>query len=149
MAAFLEIMNDNYLRFIIFGLSAVLQTITTDCPTALVWHYFGENKSPTSLLASPLDYLPRFVFIQITQYSIRNYGICNNIIHYSSRYQIVNYFYFSCAPSGLPMPMKQSNRSVRHHIKQYERMILMRSNSAEGKLSLYIMGHGCTCRNTF
>ena len=63
MAAFLEIMNDNYLRFIIFGLSAVLQTITTDCPTALVWHYFGENKSPTSLLASPLDYLPRFVSI--------------------------------------------------------------------------------------
>lgn len=58
MAAFLEIMNDNYLRFIIFGLSAVLQTITTDCPTALVWHYFGENKSPTSLLGSPLDYLP-------------------------------------------------------------------------------------------
>ena len=59
MAAFLEIMNDAYLRFIIFGLSAVLQTITTDCPTALVWHYFGENKSPTSLLGSPLDYLPR------------------------------------------------------------------------------------------
>ena len=75
MAAFLEIMNDNYLRFIIFGLSAVLQTITTDCPTALVWHYFGENKSPTSLLASPLDYLPRFVLIQITQYNIRNFGI--------------------------------------------------------------------------
>ena len=74
MAAFLEIMNDNYLRFIIFGLSAVLQTITTDCPTALVWHYFGENKSPTSLLASPLDYLPRFVLIQITQYNIRNYN---------------------------------------------------------------------------
>ena len=61
MAAFLEIMNDAYLRFIIFGLSAVVQTITTDCPSALVWHYFGEGKSPTSLLGSPLDYLPRFV----------------------------------------------------------------------------------------
>ena len=67
MAAFLEIMNDNYLRFIIFGLSAVLQTITTDCPTALVWHYYGENKSPTSLIGSPLDYLPRFVYLSIMQ----------------------------------------------------------------------------------
>ena len=74
MAAFLEIMNDNYLRFIIFGLSAVLQTITTDCPTALVWHYFGENKSPTSLLASPLDYLPRFDISSIKQnYRIKNH----------------------------------------------------------------------------
>jgi hypothetical protein len=23
-----------------------------------VWHYFGENKTPSSLLGSPLDYLP-------------------------------------------------------------------------------------------
>ena len=63
MAAFFELMNDAYLRFIIFGLSAVLQVITTDCPTALVWHYCGENKSPSSLLGSPLDYLPRLVAI--------------------------------------------------------------------------------------
>ena len=62
MAAFFELMNDAYLRYIIFGLSAILQTITTDCPTALVWHYFGENKSPSSLLGSPLDYLPRSVY---------------------------------------------------------------------------------------
>ena len=51
-------------------------------------------------------------------------------------YLIFVYYSFflnnSCAPSGLPMPTKQINRTVRHHIKQYERMILMRSNSAEG-----------------
>ena len=75
MAAFLELMNDAYLRFVIFGLSAVLQTITTDCPTALVWHYFGENKSPSSLLGSPLDYLPRLVF---SYYLIINYNLKGN-----------------------------------------------------------------------
>ena len=58
MAAFYELMNDPYTRFLIFGLSAVVQHITMECPVALVWHYHGENKTPTSLLASPLDYLP-------------------------------------------------------------------------------------------
>jgi mediator of RNA polymerase II transcription subunit 12 len=58
ISAFLELTNDPYSRFIILGLSSILQTIATECSTALVWHYFGENKTPTSLLGSPLDYLP-------------------------------------------------------------------------------------------
>lgn len=58
MAAFIELMEDNYLRFIIFGFSSIIQMITLECPSALVWNYFGENKTPSSLLASPLDFLP-------------------------------------------------------------------------------------------
>lgn len=58
ISAFLELTNDPYTRFIIFGLSSILQTVALECPTALVWHYFGENKTPSSLLGSPLDYLP-------------------------------------------------------------------------------------------
>ena len=58
ISAFLELTNDPYSRFIILGLSSILQTIATECSTALVWHYFGENKTPSSLLGSPLDYLP-------------------------------------------------------------------------------------------
>ena len=58
VAAFVELTSDPYTRFVILGLSSVLQMITFDCPSALVWHYFGENKSPSSLLGSPLDHLP-------------------------------------------------------------------------------------------
>ena len=58
ISAFLELTNDPYTRFIILGLSSILQSITIECPSALVWHYFGENKTPSSLLGSPLDYLP-------------------------------------------------------------------------------------------
>ena len=56
--AFVELMEDPATRFIILGLSSVIQSVTMECPTALVWNYFGENKTPSSLLASPLDYLP-------------------------------------------------------------------------------------------
>jgi len=58
IAAFQELISDPYTRFITLGLSSILQTITLECPSALVWHYFGENKTPSSLLGSPLDYLP-------------------------------------------------------------------------------------------
>ena len=58
MAAFIELMEDPYLRFIIFGFSSIIQMVTLECPSALVWNYFGENKTPSSLLASPLDFLP-------------------------------------------------------------------------------------------
>ena len=58
VAAFLELTNDSYTRFIILGLSSVLQMITLECPSAMVWRYFGENKTPSCLLGSPLDYLP-------------------------------------------------------------------------------------------
>ena len=56
--AFVELMEDQATRFIILGLASVIQSVTIECPTALVWNYFGENKTPSSLLASPLDYLP-------------------------------------------------------------------------------------------
>jgi mediator of RNA polymerase II transcription subunit 12 len=58
MAAFGELMEDPYTRFILFGLSSIIQIVTLECPTALVWNYFGEMKSPSSLLGSPLDFLP-------------------------------------------------------------------------------------------
>ena len=41
--AFQELIDDSGNRFLIFGLSNVVQVITLDCPTALVWHYFGEK----------------------------------------------------------------------------------------------------------
>ena len=53
MAAFIELMEDQYYRFILFGFSSILQTITLDCPAALVWNYFGENKTPSSLQVRP------------------------------------------------------------------------------------------------
>ena len=56
--AFVELMEDPATRFVILGLASVIQSVTMECPTALVWNYFGENKTPSSLLASPLDYLP-------------------------------------------------------------------------------------------
>ena len=58
MTAFLELMDDSNTRFVILGLSAVVQTITLECPTALVWYSFGENKTPSALNGSPLDLLP-------------------------------------------------------------------------------------------
>ncbi len=58
MTAFIELMEDTSSRFLILGLSAVIQTITLECPTALVWYSFGENKTPSSLNGSPLDFLP-------------------------------------------------------------------------------------------
>jgi mediator of RNA polymerase II transcription subunit 12 len=51
-------MEDSSTRFVILGLATVIQAVTLECPTALVWNYFGENKTPSALLASPLDYLP-------------------------------------------------------------------------------------------
>ena len=42
VSAFLELTSDPYSRFIVQGLSSVLQQITMECPTALVWHYFGK-----------------------------------------------------------------------------------------------------------
>ena len=45
VSAFLELTSDPYTRFIVQGLSSVLQMITMECPSALVWHYFGKNFS--------------------------------------------------------------------------------------------------------
>ncbi|TRY73773.1 hypothetical protein TCAL_00950 [Tigriopus californicus] len=58
ITAFMELVNDPDTRFIILGMSSVVQTIALECPSALVWNYFGENKSPSYLMGSPLDHLP-------------------------------------------------------------------------------------------
>ncbi|KAG5680297.1 hypothetical protein PVAND_009814 [Polypedilum vanderplanki] len=44
-------------RDIIMQLSCILQVITLDCPTALIWSGVGENRQST-LTGSPLDHLP-------------------------------------------------------------------------------------------
>eukprot|EP00095_Tigriopus_kingsejongensis_P004973 maker-scaffold96_size378025-snap-gene-2.33 protein:Tk04973 transcript:maker-scaffold96_size378025-snap-gene-2.33-mRNA-1 annotation:"mediator of rna polymerase ii transcription subunit 12" len=58
IAAFMELVNDADTRFVILGLASVVQTVALECPSALVWNYFGDNKSPSYLMGSPLDYLP-------------------------------------------------------------------------------------------
>ncbi len=58
VSAFVELLDDPNTRFVVLGLSAVLQTITLECPTALVWYHFGDNKTPSSLNGSPLDHMP-------------------------------------------------------------------------------------------
>ncbi len=100
ISAFLELTSDPYTRFIVLGLSSVLQQIALECPSALVWHYFGENKTPSSLLGSPLDHLP------------------------------------NCAPSGLPMPMRQNNPAIRHRLRMSETLVKERSRQVEEKWSI-------------
>ncbi|XP_076370100.1 mediator complex subunit kohtalo isoform X2 [Tachypleus tridentatus] len=53
-----EIMSCPHHRSIILNLSAMLQIITLDCPSALVWNNIGEGKSHSILNGSPLDLLP-------------------------------------------------------------------------------------------
>ena len=45
-------------RFLFTASFFLPQIITLECPTALVWNYLGENKTPSSLIGSPLDLLP-------------------------------------------------------------------------------------------
>lgn len=45
-------------RDLIIQLSAVLQVITIECPTALVWCGLGETRASAALVGSPLDHLP-------------------------------------------------------------------------------------------
>ncbi len=45
-------------RDLIIQLSAILQVITIECPTALVWCGLGETKASAALVGSPLDHLP-------------------------------------------------------------------------------------------
>ncbi|XP_067647915.1 mediator of RNA polymerase II transcription subunit 12 isoform X2 [Eurosta solidaginis] len=43
---------------IILYLSTILQTITLECPTALVWNGINETRPSSALCGSPLDYIP-------------------------------------------------------------------------------------------
>lgn len=44
-------------RDVVMSLSSVLQVITLECPTALVWNCVGEGRSTHPLNNSPLDHL--------------------------------------------------------------------------------------------
>jgi len=66
-AGLLELQRDKeWCRIIIITLSSIMQQICMDCPTAMVWHYYSENKTPASLLGSPMDWLP----------DVRPYALC-------------------------------------------------------------------------
>ena len=66
-AGLLELQRDkDYCRMIIMTLSAVMMQVSVDCPTAMVWHYWSDNKTPSSLLGSPMDCLP----------DVRPYALC-------------------------------------------------------------------------
>ncbi|XP_065362312.1 mediator of RNA polymerase II transcription subunit 12 [Calliphora vicina] len=53
-----EYLNCPHHRDIILYLSTILQIITIECPTAMVWCGIGENRIPAALCGSPLDHLP-------------------------------------------------------------------------------------------
>ena len=57
-AVFQQYSNCPQHRAIILSLSAVIQCITLECPTALVWNNLGEGRSSHFMCASPLDMLP-------------------------------------------------------------------------------------------
>ncbi|XP_034934643.1 mediator of RNA polymerase II transcription subunit 12 [Chelonus insularis] len=55
--AFNDYLSCPHHRDVIYGLSVIIQVITLECPTALVWNSVGEGKAPSVLNGSPLDYL--------------------------------------------------------------------------------------------
>ncbi|XP_032668438.1 mediator of RNA polymerase II transcription subunit 12 isoform X2 [Odontomachus brunneus] len=56
--AFNDYLTCAHHRDVIYSLSTIIQVITLECPTALVWNSVGEGKAPSVLNGSPLDYLP-------------------------------------------------------------------------------------------
>ncbi|KOX75481.1 Mediator of RNA polymerase II transcription subunit 12 [Melipona quadrifasciata] len=56
-AAFNDYLSCPHHRDVIYSLSIIIQVITLECPTALVWNSVGEGKAPSVLNGSPLDYL--------------------------------------------------------------------------------------------
>ena len=54
---FNEFLHCPHHRDLVMMLSSILQIITIECPTALVWRGIGENRSSSVLVGSPLDYL--------------------------------------------------------------------------------------------
>lgn len=100
---FKEIISCSKHRNILFGLSTIIQVITIDCTTALVWlnyNSFSDSGSirhqSTLLQGSPLDYLP-------------------------------------CEPSNLPMAPCSDNEIVRNRIRSSENLIRHRSTMSERK----------------
>lgn len=52
-----DYMNCPHHHDIILQLSAILQVITIECPTSLVWCTLGENRVSSAFIGSPLDHL--------------------------------------------------------------------------------------------
>ncbi|KAJ8669737.1 hypothetical protein QAD02_000996 [Eretmocerus hayati] len=57
-AVFNDYLHCSHHRDVLYGLSTIVQVITLECPTALVWNNVGEGKSVSVLNGSPLDHLP-------------------------------------------------------------------------------------------
>ena len=58
MSCFNELMNCSHHRNVLLGLSVMIQVITLDCPTSLIWLNIGDSKGAANLQGSPLDFLP-------------------------------------------------------------------------------------------
>lgn len=58
ISCFSQLLNCTLHRSVVLGLSSIIQIITLNCPTALVWHNINEGKTLSSLHGSPLDNLP-------------------------------------------------------------------------------------------
>lgn len=91
-------------RSLLISLSAIIQGITLDCPTALVWLNLppnlisgdnnSSNKSHLPFNGSPLDYLP-------------------------------------CEPSNLPISKTENTTFIRQRLRMNEELIKMRSKKSE------------------
>ena len=58
IACFNELIGCSHHRNVLLGLSAMIQIITLNCPTSLVWLNIGDAKGAATLQGSPLDLLP-------------------------------------------------------------------------------------------
>ncbi|CAB0013481.1 unnamed protein product [Nesidiocoris tenuis] len=123
--SFTEFLNCVHHKDIILSLSVIIQVITLDCPTALVWNSIGEGKSASIINGSPLDHLP------CTPLSLpmpqRN---ANPHIRYRhtafGNYKLFSIFLLFYSTSENPS---------RAQLKAHEEMIKQRSQAAENKWS--------------
>ena len=103
ISCFKDIIACSKFQELLLALSCVIQVITIECPTALVWHNFDSSSfldnsnsvSKTALLhGSPLDYLP-------------------------------------CEPSNLPIQSTENVKHLRERIRSSENLIRHRSANSE------------------
>ncbi|OTF76101.1 hypothetical protein BLA29_005524, partial [Euroglyphus maynei] len=103
MSCFKDIIACSKYRELLLSLSCVIQVITIECPTAMVWHnfdsssFFDNSISKTPLLhGSPLDYLP-------------------------------------CEPSNLPIVSTENVEHLRKRLRNSENLIRHRCANSEKK----------------
>ena len=59
IAAFKELLNCGYHKYVVLTFSSIIQIVTIKCPTALIWHSIKSDSNKISVFnGSPLDYLP-------------------------------------------------------------------------------------------